>query len=196
MSFISNPQPGVGTTVEASEITFPLNVTGAEVGTDVITSKVSGDAQVRFVHNIDGKLEWGPGNAALDVNLYRLAEDVLRTNDSLKIDGVLTTDARLQPRTEQAGQILVASNEATPTIVFGLAGDTNLYRSAENVLKTDDKFVVVLELEIDGDLNHDGEKAGFFGIAPAIRPEVKKVALTADELAAALATLGIVKIEA
>lgn len=44
--------------------------------------------------------------------------------------------------------------------------DTNLYRSAASVLKTDDKLHVALELELDGDLNHDGANVGFRGVAP------------------------------
>lgn len=50
-------------------------------------------------------------------------------------------------------------------------------------------------VEIDGELNHDGAKVGVFGKAPAVQPEVKKAELTANELATALASLGIVKIE-
>lgn len=63
-------------------------------------------------------------------------------------------------------------------------------------LTVNDKAYVVGELEVDGDFNHDGSKVGVFGVAPATRPEVKKSALTANELATALATMGIVKVEA
>ena len=48
-------------------------------------------------------------------------------------------------------------------------GDTNLYRSAANVLATDDKLYVALELEVDGALNHDGTTVGFYGVAPTTR---------------------------
>jgi hypothetical protein len=59
-----------------------------------------------------------------------------------------------------------------------------------------DKLIVNGEAELNGDLNHDGSKVGLFGVAPAVRPEVKKAALTANELATELAKLGIVKVEA
>ena len=50
--------------------------------------------------------------------------------------------------------------------------DTNLYRASANVLKTDDSFVVGGDVEIDGDLNHDGSNVGFYGAAPAAKPTV------------------------
>lgn len=52
------------------------------------------------------------------------------------------------------------------------------------------------ELEIEGDLNHDGTKVGFNGSAPVSPDTVKKANLTANELATALAKMGLVKIEA
>jgi hypothetical protein len=54
--------------------------TGATAGTDVFTSKVSGDVGNRFVINADGKLEWGDGTGALDVNLYRPSPGVLKSD--------------------------------------------------------------------------------------------------------------------
>ncbi len=47
-----------------------------------------------------------------------------------------------------------------------LGGDANLYRSAADVLKTDDKLHVVGEVEIDGALNHDGTHVGLRGKTP------------------------------
>ncbi|MEV7814263.1 hypothetical protein AB0P05_26590 [Streptomyces flaveolus] len=52
---------------------------------------VSGDTFDRFRRYGDGKLEWGPGNAARDVNLYRSAADTLATDDSLSVGGSLST---------------------------------------------------------------------------------------------------------
>jgi len=63
--------------------------------------------------------------------------------------------------------------------------DTNLYRSAANVLKTDDKLHVVGELEVDGALNHDGTTVGFYGVTPVTRPAATtdiKDALTSQGL--------------
>ena len=91
--------------------------------------------------------------AAADTNLYRVSAGLLAGDIHLRLDGGLRVDH---------------GNGANP-IYFGSALDTNLYRSAANVLKTDDKLHVALELELDGDLNHDGSNVGFFGVAPAPR---------------------------
>lgn len=57
----------------------------AAATTDVFTAKVTGDTVDRFVVNADGKIEWGPGNGALDTNLYRSAANTLTTDDSLQV---------------------------------------------------------------------------------------------------------------
>ena len=81
------------------------------------------------------------------------------------------------------------------------ATDTNLRRTNANELKTDDKLIVALELEVDGALNHDGTTVGFFGVTPAVRPSAYTPtnvtpdraydanATTTDELADILGTV-------
>ena len=44
-------------------------------------SKVVGDSYDRWAMKCSGNMEWGAGNAAADVNLYRSAVDVLKTDD-------------------------------------------------------------------------------------------------------------------
>jgi hypothetical protein len=56
-------------------------------------------------------------------------------------------------------------------------------------------LVITGGLEIDGDLNHDGSKVGFYGTAPAAKPTVTgsrggNAAL--QPLLTALATLGLI----
>lgn len=68
--------------------------------------------------------------------------------------------------------------------------DTTLYRSAADVLKTDDKLHVALELEVDGALNHDGTTVGFYGTAPTTLQT--GVAVTAAAIHAALVNLGLI----
>jgi len=49
---------------------------------------VSGDANATFALLGDGTMRWGAGGAsAYDVNLYRSAADLLRTDDSLQVGG-------------------------------------------------------------------------------------------------------------
>lgn len=96
-------QTGVGTTVEASEITFPLNVTRAAAVDDVITSKVTGDTQPRYVQNTDGALEWGSGASALDTVLYRLSADILKTDDTFWVKGNFVMSANLEHAGSKVG---------------------------------------------------------------------------------------------
>lgn len=98
--------------------------TGATAGADVITAKVTGDTQQRFIINADGKLEWGPGNAATDVSLNRYAVGGLEVSGALRFTN---------------GQLL-----------FGAGGDVNLYKSAADTLKTDDALVVAGALNAQG----------------------------------------------
>ncbi|KKM86416.1 hypothetical protein LCGC14_1279180, partial [marine sediment metagenome] len=67
------------------------------------------------------------------------------------------------------------------------AFDIGLFRSAANTLQlaSGDKLHLQDELELDGDLNHDGTNVGFFGVAPAPRPSAT------DEIKSALALLGL-----
>lgn len=88
------------------------------------------------------------------------------------------------------GTVWVISESATKLLVEHPEGLT------QQDVTVNDKLQVEGEAELNGDINHDGSKVGFFGVAPAARPEVKKAELTANELATELAKLGIVKVEA
>ena len=50
---------------------------------------VNGDTYRRFTMRVDGLINWGPGNAATDTNLYRNAANELKTDDSLVVAGTL-----------------------------------------------------------------------------------------------------------
>ncbi|MGW2169150.1 hypothetical protein ACWC1C_01305 [Streptomyces sp. NPDC001705] len=56
------------------------------------TTMVTSDSVNRFAVRADGQLSWGSGSATRDVNLYRSAADVLRTDDSLEVGGEVTTN--------------------------------------------------------------------------------------------------------
>lgn len=100
--------------------------TGATAATDVVTSKVTGDAAPRFVIDADGTLRWGPGTGAPDVSLGRYAVGGLETTGALRMTN---------------GQLL-----------FGPAGDVNLYWGGAGTLKTDD-YLQAATGQADGDWN-------------------------------------------
>lgn len=94
--------------------------------------RILGSAQIQF----------GSGQ---DVNLYRSAANVLKTDDTFyavgPVVGGLGTSSEV---------ILGYASNARPEIIFGGSGDTNLYRSAANTLKTDDS------LQIQGNIDAVG----------------------------------------
>ena len=55
----------------------------------LISSKVAGDALLRFYLTADGRMGWGNGTDAADTDLYRALPSVLATNDSFRVGGVL-----------------------------------------------------------------------------------------------------------
>lgn len=183
----------------------------AATTTDVLTSKITTDTKERFVLNADGKQEWGKGeNTAPDTNLYRAEPNVLKTDDAFEVGAV--EGGRAYTSNQAAADTIIRNRllaaDANPAYkvsgdgktTWGAGGasavDTVLFRSGAAALKLEGGLITTGEANVGGDLNHDGSKVGLYGVAPATRPEVKKAALTADELAAKLATLGIVKVEA
>jgi hypothetical protein len=59
--------------------------------TTAFGAKVTGDSVWRYVVDTDGKINWGPGNATRDVNLYRGGANLLRTDDNfMAVGGTIT----------------------------------------------------------------------------------------------------------
>lgn len=79
-----------------------------------------------------------------DVNLYRPGADTLQTNDSFSALRSATTDWALSARVdgEAHHRFLVTADGAINIGAGSAARDVNLYRSAANVLATDDSFLV------------------------------------------------------
>lgn len=80
------------------------------------------DVQPRFSLDYDGKMWWGDGTNPPDANLYRYAANGLAMDYALKLANF-------------------------STLLFGNAGDVNLYRQAVDLLQTDDNFTAI------GDIN-------------------------------------------
>lgn len=54
-----------------------------------VQTQTPSDSFPRFTHRINGRLDWGNGTAAQDVNLYRQTVDELKTDDSFTVGGNL-----------------------------------------------------------------------------------------------------------
>ncbi|MBI2625015.1 MAG: hypothetical protein HYW70_01645, partial [Candidatus Nealsonbacteria bacterium] len=147
---------------------YRVGASGAN--TEFIRSDEVGDTVPRFLMRVGGAMEWGPGNADRDTNLYRSAANTLKTDDSFTVAGtnlIVTT-----------GTILVSDLANSTTYGYrnkvtgdadyryGILADgkqvwgdgtntfdTNLYRSSANVLKTDDGFIAFASSTIVGDFS-------------------------------------------
>ena len=64
----------------------------ASEDSDVFDSRKTGDSVDRYARRVDGTQFWGPGDGALDTNLYRNAADELKTDDALTVALALTTE--------------------------------------------------------------------------------------------------------
>lgn len=103
-----------------------MNLEGAAASDDVFTTRVTGNAFPRFSIDADGKLGWGPGTGAVDITLSRYAVGGLEISGALRFTN---------------GQLL-----------FGPAGDVNLYWGGAGVLKTDD-YLQLATGQSDGDFS-------------------------------------------
>lgn len=92
---------------------------------------IATDAQPTFaIENTNGELRWGLGGASVfDVNLYRSAVDLLKTDDEFEVANAGGKDT-----------LRLSSTAADTGLTVG--GDTNLYRSSANNWRTDDDFQV------------------------------------------------------
>ena len=117
---------------------------GQAAGTDTtFASKLSTDTNSRFLIDTNGKMFWGSGGiSSADTTLYRDSANLLRTNDAFLADGQIATLSSIGAYTT-GDQLLRTYINNNGTIWFGdgaATQDVNLYRSAANVLKTDDTF--------------------------------------------------------
>jgi hypothetical protein len=110
---------------------------------DALMVQLVGDAQSRFKVAASGGLAWGDGTAARDTNLYRSAADILATDDRLNIVRQGTTHISLSTRSTEAQSRFQVLADGSLLWGDGVSAtlDTNLYRSAQDTLKTDDALV-------------------------------------------------------
>jgi hypothetical protein len=149
----------------------------ANASDSAFEGRATGDANARWFVREDGLMFWGPGNAIQDTNLYRSGAGTLKTDNNLTVNGSLnstggaaisggatfTTSAPLSQAATSGTTAFRATAVGDASDRFQMKGsglqewgdgtnprDTNLYRSAANVLKTDDSFVVAGEMTMQG----------------------------------------------
>jgi len=95
-----------------------------------------GDTNDRFDILGDGMHRWGPGNGALDVNLYRIAADLLKTDDGFQVTAGLWAAWTGSEWAFDVATSGVLTLRGSPRIIF--APDVVLYRLGADVLYSDD----------------------------------------------------------
>lgn len=81
-------------------------VTGTDATTRGYQAEVTGDAHRRFVTLVDGTLEWGPGAASRDTQLYRRAPNQVGTDGGIFLRSSTTPEAA-----STGGVLFVAEGE-------------------------------------------------------------------------------------
>lgn len=121
-------------------------VTAATAATVVESSKVVGDAANRYQRRADGLDAWGDGTSAVDTNLYRGGASQLKTDGTFLAGSSVAASGDSYARLADVGQtIMGAVGPGTASgITFGIAADTNIYRSSAGVLRT------TSSLQVDG----------------------------------------------
>lgn len=102
----------------SSTATFAAQNTAT--GDDLISGRISGDTQSRYLVDTDGKTWWGPGGATTqDTNLYRDSSNVLATDDEFMIKGgnlIMTQGGTAEKNSQPSTSVTVVSS-TTETVI-------------------------------------------------------------------------------
>lgn len=114
-------------------------------GTTVASaSKVAAEGTARYSRDASGKMSWGPGSGAADVQLQRLQADILELQDELRLlrgsAANQVVSSRVSGDSQDRMNILADGKNQWGSGAAGV--DTNLYRASADKLKTDDAFEV------------------------------------------------------
>ena len=91
----------------AQKFTVPITVKQlASAGSDAVTVYVDADTYARLKIEAGGRLTWGSGSGNGDVNLYRDAADVLRTDDTFKTPTLFVDNIEIDPTGAITDQVL------------------------------------------------------------------------------------------
>jgi hypothetical protein len=92
----------------AQKFTVPITVKQlASAGSDAVTVYVDQDTFSRLKVEAGGRLTWGSGASAGDVNLYRASADVLQTDDTFKTPTLFVDNIEIDPTGAVTNQALV-----------------------------------------------------------------------------------------
>jgi hypothetical protein len=115
----------------------------------------------------------GP-SGTYDTNLYRSAADTLKTDDNFRAAGEVGATGATSGGFGTANVALIGpvGPSGVAGLLLGNLNDTNLYRNAADVLKTDDSLIVAANLTVGGNVrlgDADADTVGFFSVAGVAR---------------------------
>lgn len=125
---------------------------GASASAVVRSARVTGDGTPRLQTQADGKMLWGPGNAAADVALYRSAASVLTTDDDLLSVRATGTDPALSTRVtgDTVDRFQVDASGALRMGPGNAALDVYIHRGAAGWLDVESNVYIDKDLSVNG----------------------------------------------
>ena len=109
----------------AQKFTVPITVKQlASAGSDAVTVYVDQDTFSRLKVEAGGRLTWGSGASAGDVNLYRDGVDVLKTDDTFKTPTLFVDNIEIDPTGAVTNDVLVynGSKFTAASVALGASG--------------------------------------------------------------------------
>lgn len=116
----------------------------ASTTAEVANVQVTGDSVPRLSVRADGRLSWGPGNAAADTVLYRPANGVLQTEDEFRSVRAASTDGVISGRVgaDSQNRWFVQANGDMKWGPGNAVTDVTLRRNGLNTLQVDGGLIV------------------------------------------------------
>lgn len=130
-----------------------LTITGASGQTADLVQIENGSGNLVTAIDKDGKIKFADGSGgASDTNLYRSAAGIVQSDGLIRSSRASATDAALGTIVsgDTLSRYIVFADGKTEWGPGNASRDTNLYRSAADVLKTDDSFTIGTNLQVDG----------------------------------------------
>ncbi len=140
----SGSNDGSLTQGQSVEITQGNYIIGSAL-TQVMVEELAGENKVDAINLRAGTTSASGITFGTDTNLYRSAADTLKTDDSVVVAGAAGVTV-----SGNGGKTTVAISNTGSNIGITLGGDTNLYRSGANALKTDDALTAGAGLTVTG----------------------------------------------
>ena len=129
----------------AQKFTVPITVKQlTTAGSDAITVYVDQDTYARLKLEAGGRLTWGPGASAGDVNLYRDAADVLKTDDTFKAAALFVDGIEIDPTGATTNQVLKFNGTKFVPDTGGGAGATSLDGLTDVAITSPEKYQTIV----------------------------------------------------